>query len=63
MTEQVTLLTHKKSESKVIVSSTKDLTMMITLTCYQAKHARPDSGVVCMEPWDHCNIEDSSLSS
>jgi hypothetical protein len=29
------------------------------IECYQAKHARYDSGVLCMEPWDHCNIEDS----
>ena len=29
------------------------------IECYQAKHARYDSGVLCMEPWDHCNLEDS----
>ena len=29
------------------------------IDCYRAAHARYDSGVLCMEPWDDCTLEES----
>ena len=29
------------------------------IDCYRAAHARYDSGVLCMECWDDCSLEDS----
>ena len=29
------------------------------IECYRAEHARYDSSVLCMEPWDDCTLEES----